>query len=192
MSFKYDYDAKEKKIDMSDPRQVIIDHYEWLKNEVETSAYICQTDDFLSEDKCVFRINAIEHPRDVFAEFSGDKEAFGDPYNEAAEYNKTNLFSELDPKSIKEIDYIVSMTENMVYELDKCCDETLIHFESIKKELDTSKISEDEFMRKIFGNKHCFILDVDHVTSGYSCSPFNFYLFVLDFYLDRETQDKLA
>ena len=141
-------------------------------------------------EKNVFHIHSIDRDRDAFAEFSGDKEAFGDPNKEAAEYAKTNLYSDLDPKSVTEKDYIRLMREKMVAELSKCRNETLVHYENIKQEIDTSKISEDEFMGKVFGKKHCFILSVNDLTDGFSYSPFSLYLFVLDFYLDKKGQEK--
>lgn len=189
---------------MLNPSKLIVDHYEWLINQIEKRAEISlkslenrKNDTFLPDEKLFYQKsdNDIRLNRVRFSEFSGDKEAFDDPNKQEAEYDRTKLASSLvDPKTIRKSEYIKLMRDEMLAELNKCREETLNHYETIiKHDLDTTKttISEDELMKKLFGQKNCFILDVNAIYYGFAPSPFSLYLFVLDFYMDKMTQDLL-
>ena len=190
---------------MLNPSKLIVDHYEWLINQIEKRADLSlkslenrKNDTFLPDEKLFYQKSDkddIRLNRVRFSVFSGDKEAFDDPNKQEAEYDRLKSASNLvEPKSIRKSEYIKLMRDEMVAELNMCREETLNHYETnVKHDLDTTKttISEDELIKKLFAQKNCFILDVNAIYYGFSSSPFSLYLFVLDFYMDRMTQDLL-
>lgn len=200
---------EQNELDSLDPKQIITDQYEWLINEIETKAEFAlawkRKHDLIPEEKLVFRKSRRSSfdLRDEFVRFSGEKEEFTDPCKVEHVYDISSISARFNPETTKVNRYLKTVRDEMIAELEKNRDETLAAYErsrSKPKQLDPTNATEEEIenlKRKLFAKKHCFILNVSSLSEAFRVAAdeeamhFQSYLFVLDFYLDRTTQEKL-
>lgn len=175
------------------PKQLIIDYYDWLINQVE-----CRTSfgDYYerspaSKKQLLFRPKPQLkiHHHNEFPNFSGENETFSDPYKDEIDYERVRSGFDYFETSRS---YIKSMRNEMLDELRKSRDETLLRYENIKNDLDESA-SIESLKRKLFEDKYCFLIDIHGFNRLDSRgAPLRLFLVVLDFYLDKKTEKKLA
>lgn len=220
MTCNHDSNARTKKL--ANPKRLIIDYYDSLINHVdilaEESLEQQQQDSSRSRrleltDKRVFsfverfeceRILFTPIERDLFDEKCGDNAIFSPSFNE--NYKIINRSSRFDDEEetawVSIVTYVNEMREEMIDELKRAQDETLMLYDSHLKNGSTTVNSkdpdvdddDDEFKRKVFDRKFSFLIysfklknsDVSMVENR---SPLNAYLIMLeDFYIDNQTK----
>lgn len=162
--------------------------------------------DFYLEDDCS---PVFEHTKEFTCDFPEPIDIFDKKFNEkfvpdTSEFGKLNefnidakfrqiAFSE-DPENIKVLDYVTNSRDSMLSELKRARDATLAHYEKIKSECD--ELPENELRRKLFANQSYMLFQPDTIECDFSSvqnrSVFPIYLFVFDFYLDKQIQFDLA
>lgn len=217
MTCNHDPNARTKKL--ANPKRLIIDYYDSLIKHVDILAEesLEQLEKVSSQnrrlelaDKRVFsfverfeceRILFTPIERDLFDEKCGENPIFSVFFNENYEIiNRSNRFDDEEESAWVSIDkYVNEMREEMIEELRRAQDETLMLHDSHLKNGSTTPNSkdpddDDEIKRKVFGRKFSFLIysiklknsDVGMVENR---SPLNVYLIILeDFYIDNQTK----
>lgn len=125
---------------------------------------------------------------------------FLDPYNNLDKYKASNEKEAMPQRSPTDFesnvvsDVLNQIRENMIVEINRGLAETLLYYQTIKDEV-KMKIHKDVIESQLFGNKLMFLLSIEVISRNCASryknwanknSPFQLYLFEIDFYLSKQ------
>lgn len=169
----YNEDSYLKLFDSSD---------ESIINAFENDLYVDE-DPYLKHRKYKYPLPRLSSPTDDDDDddkFPGEKKAKYEPL----------------PKSSKVCQFLNNMRDKMISEIQNCQKEAFKNYTRIKSELKADKSASDEEIdrtvaTRLFKNKFMFLVKNRKLNSKKKWSPFNLYLFVVDFYLNKHERKLL-
>ena len=121
-----------------------------------------------------------------------------DPYMNEREYEYSGVETKHEPPSVSSNvrQFLNNMRDEMINEIRKGEEEALKNYKNIKSELKIDKLASDEEIdrdvaTRLFENKSMFLLLDINSKSKNKDSPFKLYLFVVDFYLNKQERKLL-
>lgn len=189
---------------LANPKQVLVDYYDSLTRQIDiyTEELLenYAEDDVIQESSDgdassqVSRLPAHYEIRPSSCIDSYGISSFVDSNSHEFNYDWTRRLR-VRPGRTKIVDYLNSIRDEMIDALQKA---QTYNFECMRLNKNAYKIDEtdeeEEIKSKIFANKFCFLLKIDEVIIlannfpkiAQNMSIFKYYLFVVDFYMNRE------
>lgn len=158
--------------------------------------------DYMGSNGIIFRFQAKNDDNEQASDDLKDAE-YGTTYN-LADHPKL----EINPNSVKVHDYLNKTRENLISEVKRHEEHALTRYQEAKDDLlkeiqtiDDRDTQIEEFKKRLFADKHIGVIQIEKLSrwkndfefhEKQNESPFCLYLAVLDFYLDRDSQEFLS
>ena len=153
-------------------------------------------DEVGNEEKSL--LNLFDSWESIKSAYENRKYVGEDPYTNEREYEYSEIVAKHEPPSISSNvrQFLNNMRDEMINEIRKGEEEALKNYKTIKSELKIDKLASDEEIdrdvaTRLFENKSMFLLLDINSKSKNKDSPFKLYLFVVDFYLNKQERKLL-
>lgn len=182
---------------MSKPKLLVVNYFDTLIRNVdihtEEQLEKYSPNDTFSPNDAQETFSEINSKLNNYRYETSINESISDPYSDEYDFD-TQSSSFLESKEIKIIDYLNSLREEQINEIE-CIQTKLMKHCEANRETNKKITEQEDLERKLFANKFAFILEVNEMRKGYrrieNKSPSKIYLIILDFYLDHAMQQLL-